>query len=298
MRPEPPRAALGGVRGMIDAIDDALLALLAARRRLVGLAAQLKTAGGQPGRDTQREQQVYRRARRLARHLGLPAASSDRLMSVLIDDACVQQQLPQPVAASNATIPDPGQGAGLEEEAMIPSSMATFTRLSPPASWLRLLPPPARLAPLLRGVPWGLQARLLEAAMGRVLAAPISAGALDALQSRRLGIEVSDLGLRWVVELRDGRMCVCDGDAAAESTVRGSAADLLLLASRREDADTLFFQRRLVLTGDVELGLTARNLLDQLPWHEVPLGLRIALHRFAGLAQAARAAHRGEAPPG
>lgn len=80
-------------------------------------------------------------------------------------------------------------------------------------------------------------------------------------------------------------------NAPAEATVRGTATDLLLLAGRLEDADTLFFQRRLVLAGDVELGLTARNLLDRLPWETVPLGLRIVLNRGARLARAARAAY-------
>lgn len=133
--------------------------------------------------------------------------------------------------------------------------------------------------------------------MRHVLTAPLASGTLDLLIERRIGIEVSDLDLRWVVCLRAGRMRVCAPGESAEATVSGSATDLLLLASRREDADTLFFQRRLKLTGDTELGLTARNLLDQLPWQEVPLGLRIALHRGAGLAQLARAAHRGEAAP-
>ena len=128
--------------------------------------------------------------------------------------------------------------------------------------------------------------------MARVLAAPIAAGNLDFMRGRRLGIEVNDLCLRWVIELRDGRLVVDDGHA--EASVRGSATDLLLLASRLEDADTLFFQRRLVLTGDTELGLTARNLLDRLPWESVPLGLRIALNRGARVARQARAAHRGE----
>ena len=75
--------------------------------------------------------------------------------------------------------------------------------------------------------------------------------------------------------------------------MRGSTTDLLGLASRHEDADTLFFQRRLVLTGDVELGLTVRNLLDRLPWEDLPLGLRIVLHRGSGLLRAARDAHAG-----
>ena len=70
---------------------------------------------------------------------------------------------------------------------------------------------------------------------------------------------------------------------------------VLLLAGRREDADTLFFQRRLVLTGDTELGLTARNVLDRLPWEQVPLALRIAINRGARFADAARAAYHAPA---
>ena len=104
---------------------------------------------------------------------------------------------------------------------------------------------------------------------------------------------MSDLQLCWVLELHDGRLCV--GDGVPEASVRGSATDLLLLASRLEDADTLFFQRALELTGDTELGLTARNLLERLPWESVPLGLRIALNRGARLARAAREAHRHQA---
>ncbi len=127
-----------------------------------------------------------------------------------------------------------------------------------------------------------------------VLAGPLAAGALDGLAGRRLGVEVADLGLRWVIAIGERRIEVLQPDAAAESTVCGSATDLLLLASRLEDADTLFFHRRLQLTGDTELGLAVRNLLDQLPWESIPLWLRITLNRGARLARAARAAHRDE----
>ncbi len=276
-----------------------MLALLALRRRLVCSAAAIKQSSGQPGRDCERERGVYQRARRLGRRLGVPPASSDRLMSLLINDACGQQALDAcvGVGVEVAAALDLDQRGASRAGRMLPATMAAPGSTSPQISWLRLLPPPARLAPLLRRIPPAWQARLLEAAMQRVLAGPLAAGALDMLDSRRLGIEASDLGLRWVVQLRNGRMVVCQPEDVAESTVRGTATDLLLLASRREDADTLFFQRRLLLTGDTELGLTARNLLDQLPWHEIPLGLRIALHRGAGLAQAARAAHRGEPTP-
>ena len=297
MPPDFSLVPLTGVRSLIDGIDDALLALLAARRRLVSSAAVIKESIGEPGRDAGREHEVYQRARRLGRRLGVPPASSDRLMSLLIDDACGQQGLIVPVLVEDSAALDLDQRSGSDVRRMLPMPMSAFDSTAPTFSWLRLLPPPVRLAPFLRWFPAAWQAQLLEAAMQSVLAAPLADCALDVLESRRLGIEVSDLGLRWVVVLRSGRMFVCKPDEAAESTVRGTATDLLLLASRREDADTLFFQRRLLLTGDTELGLTARNLLDQLPWHEIPLGLRIALHRGAGLAQAARAAHRGEPLP-
>jgi O2-independent ubiquinone biosynthesis accessory factor UbiT len=160
---------------------------------------------------------------------------------------------------------------------------------------LRLLPPPAVMAGPLRLVPQSLLGRGSQMLVDAVLGEPLARGALDHLVGRRLGVEVADLGLRWVLEIGAGRVAVLESGAEAESTVRGSATDLLLLASRLEDADTLFFQRRLQLTGDVELGLAVRNLLDQLPWEAMPLGLRIALNRGARLARAARDAHQ---PPG
>ena len=92
--------------------------------------------------------------------------------------------------------------------------------------------------------------------------------------------------------MEDRRIIVLPPSADAEATIRGSATDLLRLAARVEDADTLFFKRALQLTGDVELGLTARNLLDRMPWETVPLGLRIVLQRIARAVESAREAHR------
>lgn len=276
------RAALGTVRRAIDRVDDALVVLLAARRRLVAEARPLKRAAGVPPRDPRREHEVRARAQRLARRLGVPEASAGSLLDLLIADACRQQGL----------APDVDQG----EPGAVRVMIAPMTRSLPREdrathAWLRLLPPPRRIAPLMRAVPSRWPERLVEAAVAHVLAKPLQQGDLEFMQGRRLGIEVADLGLRWVFEL-DGA-CVRATGAPADATVRGSATDLLLLAGRLEDADTLFFQRALVLTGDTELGLTVRNLLERLPWESIPLGLRIALNRGARFAQAARAAQRG-----
>lgn len=273
------RFALARTRGAIDAVDDGMLLLLAARRRLVRLVARLKPRAGLAARDPAREVAVRRRGQRLARQLDVPAGTVAHLLDLVIADACAQQGLSD----------DAGQGGQGVAPVML-DGMNPPNDLSRAAPMLRMLPPPRRIAPLLRALPARWQHALLERAMARVLAAPIADGALDFMTGRRLGIEVNDLGLCWVLTLRDGRLVVTDGQP--EASVRGSATDLLLLASRLEDADTLFFQRSLVLTGDTELGLTARNLLDRLPWESVPLGLRIALNRGARFARAAREAHR------
>jgi predicted lipid carrier protein YhbT/chorismate mutase len=279
----PERFALARARAVIDGIDDGLLVLLAARRRLVRAVARLKPSAGVPPRDLLREQRVRERARELAARLDLPPSTAQGLLDLAIGDACRQQGLTF----------DLGQGVATDDALIMPSTMPMPSSLPTIAPHLlRLLPPPRRIAPLLRVVPLRWQRRLLEACMARVLAAPLHDGELDFMLGRRLAIEVSDLRLRWVLELHEGRLCVTD--AEPEASVRGSVTDLLLLAGRLEDADTLFFQRRLVLTGDTELGLTARNMLERLPWESIPLGLRIALNRGARFARAARTAHRGE----
>lgn len=273
------------IRSGIDRIDDAFVVLLALRQRLVRAAMRAKDVAGASRFDPGREIAVRDRARRLGARLDLDATEVDRMMSGIVGVAHQAQGL----------APDADQGGAVASAPMI-AAMTNLTerrQASLDRRW-RWLPPPRRVAPLLKLLPQSLQCRVLDAIVARVLAAPVANGSLDFMQDRRLGLEVPDLGLRWVFMLRDGRVSASDGPA--DATVRGSATDLLLLASRLEDADTLFFQRRLVLTGDTELGLTARNLLDRLDWADVPLGLRIVLNHGARIAQSARAGYRTRHP--
>lgn len=284
MRAEP--LALMRTRFLIDRVDDALLLLLATRRRLALRARTCKQSARLPLSDETRERDVRCRTQRMARGLGVPSHTARALSELAIADARLSQGI----------APDLNQGGEAGARGMIRFTMEYIHDASEPSAsrWLRLLPPPARWAVALRTCPPALQRTLLERAMARVLAAPLESGALAFLQGRRLGIDVTDLDLHWVVTLDRGRLRAIE--QPAEASVRGTATDLLLLAGRLEDADTLFFQRRLVLTGDTELGLTARNVLDRLPWEEVPLALRILINRGARFAQSARSAyHTGHA---
>src|SRR5690606_37953452 len=161
-------------RHAIDGVDDALLAWLAGRGRLAGIAARSKRRAGLAPRDAAREARIHARAQRLARHLGVPTDAARALLEAAIGDGRARQE------------GDAGRGRG-----------PAATR------WLRLLPPPARLAPLARRVPGAWQGRVLEAAMARVLGAALAAGELDFLHGRALGIDVTDLDLHWVVGVRD-----------------------------------------------------------------------------------------------
>jgi predicted lipid carrier protein YhbT/chorismate mutase len=269
---------LSGHRFLIDRIDDALVDGLALRQRLVASLTARKLRDGLPLRDPVREEQVQERARRRAARRHLDPDDGERLMRSTIDCAVAQQQ------RTETTEPSAADRAPMLADAWRQRLMG-------------LLPPPRLLALPLRAVPDAWQRRLLESVSRRVLQAPLRAGKLAFLADRRIAIEVTDLDLRWVLTAQADRLGTCAGDAPADAAVRGRALEFLLLASRLEDADTLFFQRRLALTGDTELGLTARNLLDQLPWESVPLALRIALHRAARFAAAARDAHAARPAP-
>jgi O2-independent ubiquinone biosynthesis accessory factor UbiT len=86
--------------------------------------------------------------------------------------------------------------------------------------------------------------------------------ALRPLSGKVLRLEIAGLGAgpQFTLDFIGLRPCFGKPDV----TVRASLADFLALALRREDPDTLFFTRRLVIEGDTELGLTIKNALDAL----------------------------------
>lgn len=153
---------------------------------------------------------------------------------------------------------------------------------------LRWLPPPAVVALPVRLLPDSLHRLVIERLLNRLLVASLGAGGFDFLRDRYLALEVSDMKLRWVLTFEDERLTSAGRDHRTDATIRGDAVDFLMLAGRQEDPDTLFFQRRLAIHGDTEVGLTARNLLDRLEWAVLPLGVRILLNRAGRLGRRIR----------
>jgi predicted lipid carrier protein YhbT len=113
--------------------------------------------------------------------------------------------------------------------------------------------------------------------LNRLLAQPIAEGRLDFLQGRVVVLRVRDLGIELRLALAAGRLVECPCGVEAGLTLAGDAYDFLRLAARREDPDTLFFQRRLAMTGDAALGLRVKNLLDELDDGPLPAPLQAVL---------------------
>lgn len=110
----------------------------------------------------------------------------------------------------------------------------------------------------------------------------LAEGELNFLQGRWFGTEIRDLGLRWTTTVEQGKLRVEDR-SEADVWFRGDANDLLLVAARRLDPDTLFFQRRLVIEGDTELGLEVKNLMDSVELEFMPVLMRTGLMQLADL---------------
>ncbi len=123
---------------------------------------------------------------------------------------------------------------------------------------------PAPLALPLGLIPGRVHSTLLVQILNRLFAPELADGELDFLRDRVMRIEVTDARLRFHITLTQGRLSVASDRGQQDLNISGCVYDFLLLATRREDADTLFFNRRLKLGGNTELGLYVKNFLDGL----------------------------------
>jgi O2-independent ubiquinone biosynthesis accessory factor UbiT len=86
--------------------------------------------------------------------------------------------------------------------------------------------------------------------------------ALAPLKGRLVRLEIAGLG--FAPQLTLGTLGLRPALGRPDVTIRASLEDYLRLALRREDPDTLFFSRRLIIEGDTALGLEIKNALDAL----------------------------------
>lgn len=142
-----------------------------------------------------------------------------------------------------------------------------------------LMSVPVKLAP------FALKRQVLEQVLSWQFRQALAEGELEFLEGRWLSIHVRDIGLLWYTSVVDGRLVVSQ-QADADVSFSADASDLLMIAARKQDPDTLFFQRRLVIEGDTELRLYVKNLMDAIELEQMPKALRVMLLQLADFVEA------------
>lgn len=134
----------------------------------------------------------------------------------------------------------------------------------------------------MRNGPFVVQKTMIEKMLQQAFCEALEDGDMDFLRQRNLALDIHDVNYRITIGLHHDRLTVMPNSETADVVIRGELKEFIQLAARREDPDTLFFQRRLCLEGDTELGLGVKNLMDSVDLDSLPLwvqqGIKIADH--------------------
>lgn len=134
---------------------------------------------------------------------------------------------------------------------------------------------PAPLSLLLSRLPSYPGSLVFASAINPVLKDHITEEMQAMLAGKLLRLTVTDLGLHFNFLWTSGGFVAGWHVEKPDLVISASAHDFVLLASRREDPDTLFFNRRLVTQGDTELGVLLKNTIDALDW-DIPALIKMA----------------------
>ncbi|MEC4726417.1 SCP2 sterol-binding domain-containing protein [Shewanella sp. D64] len=132
-------------------------------------------------------------------------------------------------------------------------------------------------------IPFRVKAELLARLLGQLLSEQSDDDELAFLKGNWVAIDVVDMGLLFEVSF-DGRWLVREPQVAAV-TFSGDSKELILVAAGKEDPDTLFFQRKLSIEGDTELGLEVKNLLLSIEFDTMPSPIRYSIEKIAKMIQ-------------
>lgn len=147
--------------------------------------------------------------------------------------------------------------------------------------------PVGRLLSLLPAYPGSC---LFAAALNRVVARYLPDDVRAGLAGKRLRLRALDAGIAFDFRWNGSAFSAARRADNADLSISASMRDFALLAARKEDPDTLFFSRRLVMEGDTELGLLVKNTLDAIeqPLFSPPFSLNGLLPRRPGSVRPSR----------
>lgn len=94
---------------------------------------------------------------------------------------------------------------------------------------------------------------------------------MSLLAGKNYEIDVLDAGIKVRFTATEKKFCQNNFTGTPDLRLAANTVDFIKMMLREEDPDTLFFNRKLQIEGDTELGLTVKNLLDSVDWSQTPL---------------------------
>ena len=125
-----------------------------------------------------------------------------------------------------------------------------------------------------RLIPYSAQKPVLSMVLNQAFREPLQHGELDFLEGAKVRIKVTDLNIDWLISVGSDKFVPVERELDDDVCISGESPDFILLATRQADPDTLFFQRRIRIEGDTELGLGVKNTMDSMDWEDLPMPLR------------------------
>lgn len=131
-----------------------------------------------------------------------------------------------------------------------------------------------RLTPVLlrhglRRAPAPVFNRLLGDGASHLLHRQLQQGELDFLCGQYWEITLTDIPLTFYLTVENKRLRVTRKEQSPGVAFRGPLDSFLVLTLQWEDPDTLFFNRRLMVSGDTELGLEIKNFMHSIEATEI-----------------------------
>lgn len=131
---------------------------------------------------------------------------------------------------------------------------------------------PQVLKPTLSILPFSWQKKAVLPLLNKVFIESLGEDEFECLEGKWLKLTIKDLNLHWLFSVENNLFIMENAtqDSPADVCFSANGNDLLFIAARKEDPDTLFFQRRLLIEGDTALGLEIKNLIDALDTTQLP----------------------------
>ena len=111
----------------------------------------------------------------------------------------------------------------------------------------------------------------LTSALNLLLKKGILPADMSLLAGKHYEIDVLDAGIKVRITATEQKFCQDSYRGEPDLRLAANTVDFMRMMLREEDPDTLFFNRKLQIEGDTELGLTVKNLLDSVDWSKTPL---------------------------